>query len=394
MEASLSTPPLERQSGSRLAWLDAHRGFVMIVMALDHAAALVARRHPSEFWGVEMHTYEEGLAFFTRFVTHICAPGFFLFMGMGIYLLQESRKKRGWSEAKITQHLAIRGFLLLIIQHLIENPAWIMGLSIFASPDLPAGDPMPGVMGPPSFFFGVITALGLSMILMSLLRRLPIWAVLGLGLGVMLLSQAVIPGPEASGIGYALHIRLLAIPGLTPPFLVMYPLIPWLGIALLGFAFGKWTQKDREQATRSSLWIGLGLVGTFFLIRLLGSFGNHHPYEGGDWMAFMNVAKYPPSLAYLSWTLGLNFLLLYLFSHISHWIPSRSPLIIFGQTALFFYLVHLYIFSLMGAAFPMGTNFGITYLLWIAGLVLLYPICAWYGKFKRGTKPASIWRMF
>ncbi len=111
-------------------------------------------------------------------------------------------------------------------------------------------------------------------------------------------------------------------------------------------------------------------------------------------MAFMNVAKYPSSLAYLSWTLGFNFLLLYLFSHISHWIPSRSPLIIFGQTALFFYIVHLYIFSLMGAAFPMGTNFGITYLLWIAGLVLLYPICAWYGKFKRGTKPASIWRMF
>ncbi len=145
---------------------------------------------------------------------------------MGIYLFQESRKKRGWSETRITQHLAIRGFLFLIIQHLIENPAWIMGLSIFASPDLPAGDPIPGVMGPPSFLFGVITALGLSMILMSLLRRLPIWAVLGLGFGVMLLSQAVIPGPEASGIGYAFHIRLLAIPGLTPPFLVMYPLIP------------------------------------------------------------------------------------------------------------------------------------------------------------------------
>lgn len=393
MDAILSTEKLVSDTGSRFRWLDAHRGFIMILMAIDHAAGLIARQHAGEYWGVEMHVYDDPLAFLTRFITHICAPGFFLFMGMGILFLEQSRRKRGWSEGRITRHLALRGGLLLLIQHLIENPAWILGLVVFASPDLPASDPVPGVMGLPFFVFGVMTSLGLSMIVLAFIRRLPWWLILGFGIGFMLLSQWAIPGTESIGIGYPLYTRLILIPGMTPPVMVMYPLIPWLGVAMIGYAFGVWVKKDETQARMSALWIGLGLVGIFFLIRLIGTFGNTHPYESGDWMAFMNVTKYPPSLAYLSWTMGLNFLLLFVFSQINDRLGPRSPLTVFGQTALFFYIVHLYVYALMGSAFPMGTNFGIMYGLWLLGLLFLYPICRWYGKFKRGTKPESFWRM-
>ena len=149
MEATLSQQSLASSNSSRLGWLDAHRGFIMIVMAIDHAAGLILRQHAAEYWGVEMHVYDDPLAFFTRFITHICAPGFFLFMGMGIFLLENSRGKSGWSEGKITKHLALRGGLLLLVNQLIENPAWILGLVVFPSPDLPQGDPLPGLMGPP-----------------------------------------------------------------------------------------------------------------------------------------------------------------------------------------------------------------------------------------------------
>ncbi|MEO0896398.1 MAG: heparan-alpha-glucosaminide N-acetyltransferase domain-containing protein [Bacteroidota bacterium] len=392
MEATLSSHSLSSSASNRLAWLDGHRGFIMIVMAIDHASALVARKHPSEFWGVDMHVYDSGIAFLTRFITHICAPGFFLLMGMGIFFLEEARKKKGWTEGKITSHLAIRGGILLILQHIIENPAWILGFS-FASPNVPQAVSPPGVLGPPMFVFGVITSLGLSMICLSIFRRLHWQAILALGVAVIVLSQLIVPGEENINVGYSFFARITAIPGMTAPVMVMYPLIPWLGVALIGYVFAKWIQNDEKQAIQFSLPIGLGLIAIFFLIRIIGEFGNTHPFQSGDWMAFMNVTKYPPSIAYISWTLGLNFLILYAFYALGKNLHERSPLIVFGQSALFFYVIHLYLYAIIGSAFPDGTSFLIMYVLWAAGLLLLYPICQRYGRFKRTTAPGSVWRM-
>jgi len=365
----------------------------MMVMAIDHAAALVGRTHPTEYWGVEMHTYVDPIAFLTRFSTHICATGFFLLMGMGIFFMEKGRINKGWSEGKITKYLALRGCLLVLINQIIENPAWLMGLFIFSSPELPPGDPIPGVLGEPMFAFGVLTALGLSMICLSICRRLHWQALLAMAIAVFVLSQLIIPGEESIGVGYSFWSRITAIPGLTPPFLVMYPLIPWLGIALVGYVFANWIQSNKAQAMSFSLPIGLGLIAIFFLIRIMGEFGNHHPFESGDWMAFMNVTKYPPSIAFICWTMGLNFLIMYAFSKLGNSLSDRSPFIIFGQSALFFYVLHLYLFSIIGSAFPMGTNYLIIYVLWAAGLLLLYPLCLRYGKFKRSTVPGSFWRM-
>jgi hypothetical protein len=106
------------------------------------------------------------------------------------------------------------------------------------------------------------------------------------------------------------------------------------------------------------------------------------------------VTKYPPSLVFLLLTLGIDLLLLALLSRSDSLLGQRSPLLIFGQVALFFYIVHLYLYALSGFAFPDGAGLGITYIAWLLGLMLLYPLCRWYGRFKAQAAPGSIWRFF
>lgn len=374
----------------RLGAIDAHRGFIMIVMAIDHAAALVARQHPGENWYEPLQTPTDPVAFLTRFLTHICAPGFFLLMGVGIYFLVQHRLKQGWSEGRITLHLAIRGGILLLVNQLLENPAWLMGFS-FAAPEDTGG-----IETPPGLFIplGVITALGLSMILMSVLRKVPAIGQVALGVGMMIFSQWILPPMSAGGDAFSYWQRVLTTPGFTPPLFVIYPLLPWLGVAMIGFAVGRGLDRSRARMFKAALPLGLGLLALWFVIRWTGGFGNSFPYTEGSWMVFMNMVKYPPSIAYLSWTLGLNFLIMWAMSRWGNALASTHPLMVFGRTALFFYVIHLYVYALVGAAFPHGASFGVMYLVWALGLVPLYFACKAYGRFKRSTKPGSIWRMF
>jgi uncharacterized membrane protein len=143
------------------------------------------------------------------------------------------------------------------------------------------------------------------------------------------------------------------------------------------------------------LFAGAASIILFLIVRTWGSWGNFHPPQGTNLVAFLNLTKYPPSLAFILLTMGLNCLLLY---SLTRWETGLEkwarPLLIFGQTALFFYLVHLYVYSLIGLAFPQGTGYGLLYLVWVIGLAALYPLCFLYRKFK-GQKPLdSIWRFF
>ena len=107
-------------SRPRLVGLDVLRGVIMILMALDHCAYFVAKAHPSEFWGFALPAHDGWISFLTRWITHLCAPGFFLLMGAGIALLGASRTRSGWSTGRIARHLAVRGFILVIIGQTIE----------------------------------------------------------------------------------------------------------------------------------------------------------------------------------------------------------------------------------------------------------------------------------
>jgi len=149
----------------RLAGLDTLRGFIIILMALDHASLFVAKVHSHEFWGAQLPQYAEVSEFLTRWVTHLCAPGFFFLMGVSVVMLAASRERSGWSTGKIVRFLVIRGGVLILLQFVIENPAWIFGdLSAVPGIFVSRGGEFPGGGATASIYFGVLYALGGALI--------------------------------------------------------------------------------------------------------------------------------------------------------------------------------------------------------------------------------------
>jgi uncharacterized membrane protein len=193
---------------------------------------------------------------------------------------------------------------------------------------------------------------------------------------------------------YTPLIRALLIPGHTNALEVLYPVVPWLGATGLGLIFGRLIQRLPERVARTALWTGLGLFFIFVVIRLNGGFGNLNEVPTG-WMGFLNVVKYPPSLAFLTVALGLNLLVVAVWPWFQrHLHSSYRPLILFGRTPLFFYIVHLWIFALLGLLFRRGSDLATMYAMWLLGVAILYPLCYWYSKFKSGRPGNSIWRFF
>jgi uncharacterized membrane protein len=366
-------------SAARLPPLDALRGVIMIVMALDHANFFIARAHsPGERWSDPLPRYESTLAFFTRFVTHLAAPGFFFLLGAGMILFAESRGRLGWSYGAIVRKLIMRGLLLIALQLLVENPAWQLGGPFRLTP----------------VYIGVLYALGGAMIVGALLVRLGAPALVVIGLAAIAATHLLLPAPSQAFAAITPLARLLLIPGLTAPIVVNYPLIPWLGIACLGMAFGRWLLADRSGAYRWSLLIGAVCLLSFVAVRSFGGFGNIRPADGAGWIAFLNVVKYPPSLAFTLLTLGVDLMILGLLARAGDTIRGWGhPLLVFGQNPLFFYIAHLYLYGLIGLAInPDGIGIARMYPFWLIGLVILYFLCRWYGTFKQRQAPESLWR--
>ncbi|MEW6734053.1 MAG: heparan-alpha-glucosaminide N-acetyltransferase domain-containing protein [Acidobacteriota bacterium] len=388
-ESALAASALAKAvvSKDRLSTPDQLRGLIMILMALDHASFFIAHTHQGEFWGGAVSTYQSVLPFVTRFVTHLCAPGFFFLMGVGMMLFAQSRRLE--PTTRILRYFITRGLLLMVINLFIENPAWLLG------PLDELGPSMPGGGGEIFLAFGVLYGLGGSMILSSLLLRLPSGLLLAIGATAILLTQAFTPDVSRFGYLYSPILRLLLIPGQTGILLVDYPIIPWCGLALFGVVAGRWLLNNEAITYRRVAGLGVGLLVLFALVRTLGGFGNINPPIGEGWIAFLNVTKYPPSLVYICITIGIDLFLLALLAKIGKgsgvW---TKPLLVFGRTPLFFYLAHLYIYALAGRFVTpaKGTSLLAMYPYWIAGLLLLYPLCRWYGDFKQRRGPDSLWR--
>jgi len=374
-------------SSSRLIPVDALRGLIMIFMALDHASYFVARVHPSDWWGIPLQQYASSLAFLTRFVTHPCAPGFFFLLGLGLVFFAESRRRLGWPDGRIRRYLLRRGLILIGLQFFAENSAWTL---------VPIQEAIPGETRPIFVYLGVLFALGASMIVGGWLLRLRTSILIGAGVAAVLMTQLLTPGAESVSRLYHPLLRAVFIPGQTGFVMVRYPVIPWLGVALLGMAMGRRMTRDPRGAFRLAFLFGAGALVLFPVARLIGwPVGDFHSPVGSGWIAFLNLTKYPPSLAFLLVTLGINLVLLALLSR-SEEILKRwgKPLLVFGRTALFFYIVHLYVYALAGLAFPKGLPAGWMYFSWIGGLVLLYLLCSRYARFKAQKAPDSLWRMF
>ncbi len=372
--------------------LDAHRGLIMVLMAVDHASYFIARVHSAEFWGVRLPVYPNASWFWTRWLTHLCAPGFFLLMGIGMVLFAISRQKAGWSENRITKSFAVRGLFLILLQFFVENPAWSLGDKFAASGAMTFRGGVPGTGSGEDLYFGVLFALGGAMIFWAFVRRASPPLIALISLAAVLATQVATPDRNHVSFPYSLLMRILIIPGYTNGWTVFYPVIPWLGVTGMGLFFGRLLHREPLRAGRIAAWTAVGCLILFSVVRSIGAFGNLNGVPPG-WMGFLNVVKYPPSLSFLAVTLGINFLLIAVWMRIKSRLQSRfHPLLVFGRAPLFFYLLHLWLFNLLGLLFAKGSSLPMMYLVWLLGLAILYPLCLRYGRFKNRKPVTSLWR--
>lgn len=358
----------------------------MVVMAIDHASYFIARVHPAETWAFPPPYYDTPVAFVTRWITHLCAPGFFLLMGAGMGWFAAARAHVGWSRRQIMRHFVTRGLLLLAIQHFVENPAWVLGELSGAPPEVR----LPGDGGQVYVGFAVITALGAAMIFWSLFTTARAGVIAALVVAAMGASMWMTPSADHASNSYSVGMRLFFVPGRTGVVQALYAVVPWLVPAGLGLLLARAiTRQPSSIAARAAL-AGLFLVALFVTLRSLGV-GDYHASTPGA-IGFLTLTKYPPSLDFFLVTLGLDLILLAALSLQAIGGPT-TPLAVFGRAPLFFYLLHLYVFGVLSFFFPRGTTFAVTYVVWAGAIVAMYPLCRWYAAFKTRQPPQSMWRL-
>jgi uncharacterized membrane protein len=371
---------LGRES-QRLAAVDIVRGFAMVLMALDHSSsAFNGKRMMAD--GAAMFrpdTVFEPLAFVTRWVTHLCAPTFVLLAGLSLALSVTRRQRAGVHGSLIDRDILIRGALLVGIDVLWMGWIWRLGVPVVQ--------------------LGVLYAIGVSMIGMIALRRLPPMVVGALGLVIFACGELVIGRLDPTT-----HVTAATMTGGQVGRVIwLYPFLPWAGFLLLGWAIGMRIaegggERARGLGMRARDWLALAGVAAavFAIVRGLNGYGNAALYRrsgalNGAWIEWLHVSKYPPSLAYVALELAIAFGLLAAVWRVGR--GALAPLAVLGQTALFFYLLHVHIMK--GVAVALGIyqaeGLGVVYLGWVAVLVLLYPACRWYLRVKR-RHPDSVLR--
>jgi uncharacterized membrane protein len=367
----------------------------MMIMAIDHASALIARQHASEFWAGAMSAYSSPFPFLTRWVTHICASGFFFLMGAGIYWSAASQREAGRSEAAIIRRTLLRGFVIFLTGQLFETPILFLRRLL-----KPASISLNRISAPPpndgsALYWSLITLSGLGLVMMvcGLLLRLRPWAWLLVSALCVLATNALLPASGKPGPWWEV---ILLTPGISQHVLAIYPVIPWLAGTAAGLYFGYWWRGDPVRASRHVWIMGAVLLLTGTAVRAAGGWGNIRLPRDAGWIEFLNNVKYPPSLVFWTMSLGLNLLLLALLVRFPEKVKSeRSPLIVFGQTPLFFYVAHFYLLAVCALVFfREASSLEGMYAVWAAVLVALYPVCASYRKFKMSKPPNSLWRLF
>lgn len=381
------TAPATSPATSRLSSIDNLRGLILAIMALDHASLFIHHRHSSEFWSGPFTQYTSALTFLTRFVTHLCAPGFFFLMGVGMYLFAESRQQKGWPASKILLYFAKRGGLLLVLSLFVELWAWMLGTQ-FQIHDGPPAATGPQILRIP---LTVLWGLGLSMITGGLLVYARSFAFV-IAVMLILLSNALVPSDPSGAEAYPVWLRVLFLPGAAGRVWVMYPLLPWLGICGLGIAFGRLLATSQVALRRAMLAapaVGVAFIVTALLVRHAGGFGNLRLPRDGSWIEFLNFTKYPPALPFTLFTIGVNLILLSL-------LRGRVPVLhTLGQAPLCFYFAHLYLYAAIGAIFFRHASAVATlYVVWLLGLVPLYFACRAFRRFKETKDAESLWRLF
>jgi len=380
---------------TRIASIDWLRGLIMVIMALDHIR---------DYFHADALIYDPldlnkttPVLFFTRWITHFCAPVFMFLSGVSACLVGGRRSKKelsGW--------LLKRGIWLIILEFTISRFGWYFNL--FAH----------------EFDFIVIWALGVSMIALSALVYGSRSFILVFGLlmvaGHNLLDGISVSGNTIGAFGWSLlhSVGFFSFKGYS--IVVLYPVIPWIGVMALGYWLGGLYSKEVPAERRKKILFRLGsvLILLFILIRWINVYGDRSHWKPQSssfytFLSFLNTSKYPPSLLYLLMTLGPAILLLAAMERSPGWLGRKIS--VFGRVPLFYYFAHIYLMHLLamiatsfcghtwrdmifnvfigfdpGPLKGYGFSLGIVYGVWIFVVLLLYPLCRWYDRYKSTHK--------
>jgi uncharacterized membrane protein len=370
---------------TRVASVDIIRGAVMVLMALDHVRV---------YSGLPAGGPTVGI-FFTRWVTHFCAPAFVFLAGTSAFLASRKMQDR----AQLSRFLATRGAILVVLELTVVRLAWTFNLEVTA------------------LLAGVIWVIGWSMLLLALIVRLPMAAIAVFGLTIIGLHNLLDLVPREQQPGGAIWQVLYAggpIGGLggRSVLFVLYSLIPWVGVMAAGYALGTVLTTEPARRRRLCLLLGLGATALFVLLRGLNGYGNPSPWGSGRMpaiLSFLNPAKYPASLAFLLMTLGPTIALIPLLEHARG--GFSRIMAVFGRVPLFYYLLHIplihalaIVVSLIRSGSVSPWLFGnhpamigpppdgytwslaLLHLVWILSVVVLYFPSRWYAAQKLSGK--------
>jgi uncharacterized membrane protein len=356
--------------------MDLVRGLVMAIMVLDHTRDFYFGGGVSP---TDLHRTWPFL-FFTRWITHYCAPGFVLLAGASAYLYGRKR-----TPAARRRFLLTRGLWLVVLELTVVHFGW---------------DPEPTY----SFLLlQVIWAIGWSMVLLAPLSSLSPRALVIVGAAMVALHGLLDPIHVEHGIGRFLWSIVHEQHGFSPRegmrVLVAYPLVPWVGVMAMGFGLGELYTRDASERRRTLIGTGVSAIALFVLLRGLNRYGDPEPWTPQasatfTLMSFLNCVKYPPSLDYLLMTLGPIVLLLVAFERLALPPIVTRVLETFGRVPMFFYVAHLYVLSLSSRAIafatgdePHGSLYAV-YAVWIAVLALLYVPSTRFAAFKERRRDA------
>ena len=356
----------------------------MVLMALDHTRGFLSN---AQFAPVDL-AHTTPTLFFTRWITHFCAPAFFLLAGVGASL----SLARGRSLAQVSRFFLMRGLWLVVLELTLVSFGWDFTLHVIP------------------WLAGVIWALGWSMVFMAALAWLPRGAIAAVGIALIVLhnmTDAITPAAFGE-FGWLWRFLHFPDPHAGRLIRIDYPIIPWVGVMAVGYAMGPLFSESPERRQKILLGIGVAAVIGFIGLRWLNSYGDPMPWSvetRGTYtlLSFLRVRKYPPSLAYLLMTLGPLLIALVWLEHARGRVFSFF--VTYGRVPLLFYVAHIYLVHLIAvvvaygeggpASFlftsdgPMarhppwyGVDLGWVYVAWVLIVIALYPMCRAFAEVK------------
>jgi uncharacterized membrane protein len=303
--------------GPRVRALDVARGLIMVLMAIDHVRV---------YAGVPAGGPAPAL-FFTRWVTHFCAPGFVFFAGSSAFL------RRSSGTAELSRYLVSRGLLIVLIEMTVMRTAWTFNFDVMNYN-----------------LAGVLWMIGWSMVALGALVWLPLTAIAAIGLVIVFAHNTV--DPYVRTIGQAVGespIRWLwqflyfggsvTLGDAGPRIVILYSLLPWIGVMAAGYAFGRVLQWPIEQRNRACVVIGGAATLLFIALRTFNIYGDPRPWNIDQPLSFLNTNKYPASLLFLLMTMGPLIMLMPLFERARGAVGGALEL--FGRVPLFYYVLHI-----------------------------------------------------